>query len=193
MWKVTCFGIQPDGLVKEYDSFATPSSRMDGRHNVIFTGRMTDDKTVVVGVSTKKAVVTGAISPQYYLRILQLNFIPTDQAMPTYTVSADLAGSYKFHKIGAALNSAGISQASWAYGKMQVTGAGVTTFPHYTDSSSSLSTMDAFTFSYYPDTGSEGHTWSTFANFVTLAIMAPAGNPTFPLSPSGSRRYLLFR
>ncbi len=164
LWKVTCFGIQPDGLVKEYDGFA---GIKDGAHNVIFTGRMTDDKTVVVGVSTKKAVVTGAVSAQYYLRILQLNFIPTDQTMPTYTVSADLAGSYKFHKIGAAEDSHGVSQASWAFGKMQVTGSGVATFPHYTDSSSLLSTTDAFALSYYPDTGSEGHTWSTFANFVT--------------------------
>lgn len=171
LWKVTCFGIQPDGLVKEYDSFATIK---DGSHNVIFTGRMTDDKTVVVGVSTKNDIPagqtsTGAITTipdQYYLRILQLNFIPTDQALPIYTLS-DVAGTYKFYKIGAVNVSAGVSRASWAFGRMQVTGSGVTTFPQYTDSNSLLSTPDTFSLAYYPDTGSEGHTWTSFANFVT--------------------------
>ena len=171
LWKVTCFGIQPDGLVKEYDSFATIK---DGSHNVIFTGRMTDDKTVVVGVSTKNDIPTdqtstGAITTipdQYYLRILQLNFIPTDQALPTYTLG-DVAGTYKFYKIGAVNVAAGVSQASWAFGRMQVTGSGVTTFPQYTDSNALLSIPDTFSLAYYPDTGSEGHTWDSFANFVT--------------------------
>jgi hypothetical protein len=172
MWKVTCFGVQPDGLVTEYDSFATVT---DGLHNVIFTGRMTDDKTVIVGVSTKNAIPaeqnsTGAITTipdQYFLRILQLNFIPTDQTLPTYTLN-DVAGTYKFYKIGAAAQaSGGATQASWAYGRMQVTDAGVTTFPVYTDSNSSLFDPDTFTLAYYPDTGSDAHSWTTFANFVT--------------------------
>jgi hypothetical protein len=170
LWKVTCFGVQPDGLVKEYDSFADTT---DGYRNIIFTGRMTDDKTVIVGVSTKNAIdptynSTGSIITvpgQYFMRILQLNFIPTDQSMPTYTL-ADLAGNYKFHKIGTAMN-AGVAQASWAYGMMQITTGGVTTFPQYADSSSATSTPDTFTLAYYPDTGSDNHTWTTFANFVS--------------------------
>ncbi len=167
MWKVTCFGVQPDGLVKEYDSFAEPSGRKDAKHNVIFTGRMTDDKTVIVGVSTRKEVKTGTVTPtQYYLRVLQFNFKPTDQAMPTYTLD-DLAGTYRFQKIGAAKGSAGAVKASWAYGKMQVSGSGVTTFPEYNDSNSATSSADAFTLAWYPDTGSDAHSWTTFANFVS--------------------------
>lgn len=170
LWKVTAFGVQPDGLVKEYNSFADVK---DASHNVIFTGRMTDDKTVIVGVSTKNAIrsdydSTGSIitvPDQYFMRILQLNFIPTDQSMPTYTLH-DLAGNYKFHKIGTAKIGA-VSQASWAYGKMQITSAGVTTFPTYADSSSATSTADTFTLAWYPDTGSDAHTWTTFANFVS--------------------------
>jgi hypothetical protein len=135
---------------------------------------MTDDKTVIVGVSTKNDIPaeqnsTGAIttiSDQYFLRILQLNFLPTDQTMPTYTLN-DVAGTYKFYKIGAVNVSSGVSQASWAFGKMQVASSGVTTFPQYTDSNSLLSIPDTFTLAYYPDTGSDGKTWTTFANFVT--------------------------
>ncbi len=172
LWKVTCFGMRWDGAVKEFNSYG-PAALRDASHNVVFTGRMTDDKTVVVGVSTKNAIdssqtSTGSIQTiptQYYLRILQLNFVPTDQAMPTYTIN-DVAGTYKFHKIGAVAIPGG-SQASWAYGKMRVTNSGVTTFPEYTDSDSLLSTPDTFTLAYYPDTGSDGHTWTTFANFVS--------------------------
>ena len=171
MWKVTCFAMRSDGMLKEYDNFAAVK---DASHNVIFTGRMTDDKTVIVGVSTKNAIPatqtsTGAIQTipdQYYLRILQLNFIPTDQSLPTYTLN-DVSGTYKFHEIGAVLGGGNVSQASWAYGTMQITNSGVTTFPQYTDSNSVLSNPATFTFAYYPDTGSDGHTWTTFANFVT--------------------------
>lgn len=166
MWKVTCFGVRPDGLVKEYDSYAQPASRKDGAQNVIFTGRMTDDKTVIVGVSTKKEVRSGALTPQYYLRVLQFNFKPTDQALPTYTLD-DLAGTYKFHKIGAARDSGGTARASWAYGRMAITASGVTTFPRYRDSAPATSSADTFTLAYYPDVGSDAHTWTTFANFVT--------------------------
>ena len=166
MWKVTCFGVQPDGLVKEYDSYAQPAGRKDGAQNVIFTGRMTDDKTVIVGVSTRKEVRTGAVSDQYYLKILQFNFKPTDQALPTYTLS-DLAGTYKFREIGARRDSGGTARASWAYGRMLITPGGVTTFPEYHDSSPASSRTETFTFSDYPDTGSDAHSWTTFANFVT--------------------------
>jgi hypothetical protein len=174
MWKVTCFGVQPDGLTKEYDSYAQPSDRLDGKRNVIFTGRMTDDKTVIVGVSTKKEVVTGDIKNQFYLRVLQFNFKPTDQALPDYTnpdallkLMDDLAGTYLFHKIGAAKDSGGIARASWAYGKMNITTAGVTTFPEYSDSNAATSSTDSFTLAYYPDTGSDAHSWTTFTNFVS--------------------------
>ena len=69
---------------------------------------------------------TGAITTipdQYYLRILQLNFIPTDQALPIYTLS-DVAGTYKFYKIGAVNVSAGVSRASWAFGKCRLPAQG---------------------------------------------------------------------
>ncbi len=171
LWKVTAFGMQSDGLVKEYDNWAAVT---DGAQNVVFTGRMTDDKSVVVGVSTKNDIdssqsSTGAIVTipgQYFMRIIELNFIPTDQSMPTYALS-DVAGSYKFHEIGASLGSGSVAQASWAYGKMVVAGSGATTFPLWTDSNSSLSNANSFTLSYYTDTGSDGHTWTTFANFVS--------------------------
>lgn len=166
MWKVTCFGVQPDGLTKEYDSYAEPAARKDARQNVIFTGRMTDDKTVIVGVSTKKEVKSGAISDQYYLRILQFNFKPTDQTLPSYT-PADLAGSYRFQKIGAVRDQAGAARATSAYGRMQITGSGVTSFPEYRDSESASSSPDSFTLSPYADTGSDAHTWTSFANFVS--------------------------
>lgn len=167
MWKVTCFGVQPDGLVKEYDSYAEPAARKDAKRNVIFTGRMTDDKTVIVGVATKKEVKSGTITPdQYYLRVLQFNFKPTDQAMPIYTLD-DLAGTYLFHKLGAAKDTGGVSRAAWAYGKMSITNSGATTFPEYRDSTGAAASADAFTLAYYPDVGSDAHTWTTFANFVS--------------------------
>jgi hypothetical protein len=166
MWKVTCFGVQPDGLVKEYDSFADPESRKDGVHNVMFTGRMTDDKTVIVGVDTKREVQSGTVANQFYLRVLQFNFKPTDQSMPTYTLD-DLAGTYSFQKLGAARDGSGATHAASAYGKMQITGAGVTTFPDYSGSDGSTSSADSFTLAYYPDTGSDAHSWTTFANFVS--------------------------
>jgi hypothetical protein len=170
LWKVTAFGVQPDGLIKEYDSYA---AIRDASHNVIFTGRITDDKTVVVGVSTKNDIPalstsTGSITTvadQFYLKILQLNFIPTDQVMPTYTLD-DVSGTYKFHKIGAA-RAGRITNASWAYGLMQANRSGVASFPFYRDSNSLAANPEAFTLAYYPDTGSEGKTWPTFSNFVT--------------------------
>lgn len=171
MWKVTCFGVRPDGLVTEYDNWAAVT---DASRNVIFQGRMTDDKTVVVGVSTKNGIdssqtSTGAmytVGDQYFMRIVQLNFMPTDQSLPTYTLG-DAAGRYKFHKIGAALDGSGVAQAAWAYGKMLVTEAGAASFPQYADSNSLVSIVDAFSLAYYPDTGSDGNTWTTFANFTS--------------------------
>ena len=166
MWKVTCFGVQPDGLVKEYDSYAEPAGRKDGSQNVIFTGRMTDDKTVIVGVSTRKEVKSGAISNQYYLRVLQFNFKPTDQTMPTYTLD-DLAGSYRFQKIGAVTGPDGATHALRAYGTMQIAASGATSFPRYADSTGAASSADGFTLAYYPDPGSDAHSWTSFANFVS--------------------------
>jgi hypothetical protein len=169
MWKVTCFGVQPDGLVTEYDSFA-PASMLDAEQNVIDTGRMTADKTVIVGVATEKTIESGGgitiVPDQYYLKVLEFNFKPTDQVMPTYTLD-DLAGTYQFNKIGAAYDSNGIARASWAYGNMQITTSGVTTFPEYTDSAGTTSSSDTFTLAYYPDPGSDAHSWTTFANFVS--------------------------
>lgn len=166
MWKVTCFGVQPDGTVTEYDNYAQPATRMDGMQNALFTGRMNDDKTIIVGVSTAKAVQSGAVTDQYYLRILEFNFKPTDQALPSYTLG-DLQGTYHFQKLGATSDSAGNSQGHWAYGVMRIDPTGVTSFPTYSDSNLATSDPDSFTLAYYPDSGSDAHTWTSFANFVS--------------------------
>ena len=57
--------------------------------------------------------------------------------------------------------------ASRAYGKMNVTGAGVTTSPQYTDGHGAPSRSDTLPLQYYPDTGSDGKIRTTFANFVS--------------------------
>ena len=49
LWKVTSIGVALDGLVKEYSNYAAVR---DGIHNVVFTGRMSADKTLIIGVST---------------------------------------------------------------------------------------------------------------------------------------------
>lgn len=186
LWKVTSFGVRYDGAVKEFNNFGLAALR-DAAHNVIFTGRMTDDKTVIVGVSTKNAIDSSStsigaiqtISGQYYLRIVQLNFIPTDQSLPTYTVD-DLTGVYKFHEIGSVV-SGGTTQASWAYGRLRVDSSGVVTFPEWTDSNALLSNADTFSLAYYPDPGSGNESFTTFANFTTPNTGAGAryaGSPT---------------
>jgi hypothetical protein len=147
LWKETSVGIDLDGLVQEYSNFGT--------HEVVFTGRMTADRTVVVGVSTRKDA-EGA-DTQHFLRIVELSFRPADQALPEYTLS-DLAGTYRFHELGG---------AGWAYGKMTITGGGETTFSEYADSDGNDYSFDGFSLRYYPDNGE--HAYPDFANFATPA------------------------
>jgi len=161
LWKVTSIGVAPDGLVKEYSNYATVR---DGVQNVVFTGRMNSDKTVIIGVSTRDNGSGG--NRQYFLKIMQLCFYPTDQALPVYTLN-DLAGTYKFHKLGATTGPGGTVTPSWAYGTMSITNTGVTTFPKYADSASATTFSDTFTLAYYPDNGIKLYT--DFANFTTAA------------------------
>jgi hypothetical protein len=154
LWKVTAFGIDLTGLVKEYQN--------NPPHDVVFTGRMTADKTVIVGVSTRRDP-SGAYD-QYFLRIMQLTFRPADQALPHPTLT-DLVGDYKFHEI---------SSSGWAYGVMSVDDSGKTTFTKYADSQGRLSLPDTFTLSYYPDNGLKTNPdgsplYTDFANYATPA------------------------
>jgi hypothetical protein len=185
LWKVTSFGMRADGMIKEFDNFGSAGSR-DTTHNVVFTGRMTDDKTVIVGVSTRNAIDSSstsigtlqAVSGQYYLRILQLNFIPADQSLPTYTAN-DLVGTYKFHEVGSSVSGGGI-QASWAQGRLRIDSSGVVTFSEWSDSNGLLSNAGTFSLAYYPDPGSANETFATFANFTSPNLGAGlryAGSP----------------
>ncbi|MEA5112568.1 MAG: fibronectin type III domain-containing protein [Geobacteraceae bacterium] len=175
--KATSFGIDQDGLITEYWNYnnvvnpvTCPSfNNLVPRtpHEVVFTGRMTADKTVVVGVATRTDAY-GA-NPQYFLRIMQLCFIPVDEALPVYTMN-DLGGSYKFHKLSSSSGS-----PHWAYGVMSITGSGVTSFPYYTDSvSGSISYGDTFTLAYYSDPGTKAY--SDFANFVSPNVAGGAAS-----------------
>jgi hypothetical protein len=175
-WKVTSFGIDSDGLVKEYWNFTNvadstiPSFNClvpRAPHDVVFTGRMTADKTVVVGVTTRTDFA-GA-NPQYFLRIMELCFIPTDQTLPQPTLN-NLMGLYKFHRLSYSTpNSATPNTASWAYGSMYINGSGVTTFPQYTDSTGNIQSSDTFTLAYYPDPNPDAKEYRDFANFTTPA------------------------
>ena len=162
--KTTSFGIDKDGLVTEYWNYDLTGTfnnfSIKEPHDIVFTGRMTADKTVVVGVGTKTDA-NGA-NPQYFLRIIELCFIPWDQTQQTYNLT-QLAGTYQFHKIA----SSG-SSPLWAYGAMTISGTGVTTFPDYTDSlAGSTPFPDTFTLSYYPDNGEK--MYADFANFTSPA------------------------
>jgi hypothetical protein len=175
LWKVTSIGIDKDGLVTEYWNFANvvdpitiPSYNNlvpKKPHDTLFTGRMTADKTVVIGVATRTDV-NGA-NPQYFLRIMQLCFIPTDQALPLPGVY-DLAGAYKFHKLASTVPvGGGAGTASWAYGTMSITGSGLTSFPLYSDSAGTTQSSDSFTLSYYADPNPDQKLYTDFANFTT--------------------------
>jgi hypothetical protein len=159
--KVTSIGVDPDGLVKEYSNYAAVK---DGIHNVVFTGRMSADKTLIIGVSTRDDGSGG--NKTYFLKIMQLCFYPVDQALPVYTLN-DLAGTYKFHKLSSAADAGNNVAATWAYGTMNITASGVLTFPEYRDSKSASTSSDMFTLFYYPDNGTKAYT--DFANFTTLA------------------------
>jgi len=175
LWKVTSVGMAKDGVVTEYWNYANivdpvtiPSFNNlvpKQPHDTLFTGRMTADKTVVIGVGTRTDA--NGKNPQYFLRIMQLCFIPTDQALPLPGAN-DLAGSYKFAKLGstpAAGGAAGV--ASWAYGTMSIAGSGLASFPRYADSAGNTQLSDTFTLSYYPDPNPDNKLYTDFANFVT--------------------------
>ncbi len=175
LWKVTSLGIDQTGLVSEYwnfenvvDPVAIPSfdTLVPTKANeVLFTGRMTADKTVVVGVATVTDADGG--NARYFLRIIQLCFIPTDQALPQPGLN-DLAGSYKFHKLSCTASSGGNpGAASWAYGTLSITGSGQTSFPSYTDSSGATRLSDSFALAYYADPNPDAKLYTDFANFTS--------------------------
>jgi hypothetical protein len=147
LWKNISVGIDLDGLVQEYSNFGT--------HDVQFIGRMTADRTVVVGVSTRKDNDGNETQP--FFRIEQLCFRPADEAQPVYALS-DLAGTYKFHRLDA---------SGWAHGTLTITGNGATTFSEYADSSGKPYSFEKFTLSYYPDNGADP--FPDFANFASAA------------------------
>jgi hypothetical protein len=148
LWKTSSVGIDLDGLVQEVLN--------EGNHDVVFTGRMTVDRSVIVGVTTRKDEQGNETRP--FLRIEQLCFIPSGiQEAPTYTL-ADLAGAYRFHELSA---------SSWAHGTLTVTGAGEASFSEYADSAGDVSSFDTFRLYPYPDNGVEP--FAAFANFATAA------------------------
>lgn len=182
-WKNTVFGIDGTGLVSEYWSFEIVTDPVDipsfnnlvplMAHDTVFTGRMTPDKTMVIGVCTRTDA--NGNNPQYFMRIMQLCFKPWDQALPEPNLS-DLTGSYKFHKIAAATPDSGHpGEASWSYGTMTVDAGGVTTFGEYTDSfgntdyPESIDYPATLTFSYYPDweINPRSKIYPDFANYTT--------------------------
>jgi hypothetical protein len=178
-WKATSLGIDSDGLVKEYWNFSNVVDPLAGiydyndltpkqPHDMLFTGRMTADKTVVVGVSTRTDA--NGQNPQYFLRIMELCFKPADQTLAEPSLN-DLKGRYSFYKIGYAdPDGTGSGVASWAYGVMNITASGETSFPQYADSLGNNTTADGFTLSYYPDPNPDGKVYKDFANFTTPAL-----------------------
>lgn len=170
LWKVTSFGIDPDGLVSEYWNYEATgdfvSHFIRQPHEVVFRGRMTADKTVVIGVGTK---VDALGAQKYYLRVIELCFTPWDQNTRTYNLST-LAGSYSFYKL---------SSSQWANGRINIASSGTTSFSDYSDSDGNTSFPDSFTLQYYPDPGLKAY--KDFANFIT-----PDPVPT---SGSGSLHY----
>jgi hypothetical protein len=172
-WKVTSFGIDKDGLVSDYWNFEQTGSfntlKINTPHEIVFSGRMTADKTVVVGVGARSD--SNGANPQYFMRIMELNFKPVDQTLRDYSNNPliamnDLAGNYKFHKIGSSTVS-----PFGAYGSMTITTAGVTTFPDYRDSATGTSlSADSFSLSYLPDSGSGGKSYTDFANFASQPL-----------------------
>ena len=172
LWKCTSVGVDSDGVVTEYWNFSNVASAdipnfnalvPKQPHDVVFTGRMTGDKTVVIGVGTTTDFDGG--NPRYFMRIMQLCFIPTDQALPAPGLN-DLTGDYRFHQIASSVPSGGASTASWAYGTMSVTGAGAASFPSYVDSKGAAAT-DPFTLAYYADPNPDLKLYTDFANFTT--------------------------
>ncbi len=176
LWKVTSFGIDSNGLVNEYWNYTNVVSPQvpsydylvpKSPHEVVFTGRMTSDKTVVVGVGTRTDYNNQ--NPQYFLRIMELCFIPTDQTLPAPDLN-DLAGTYRFHELSSTTpGSATPNVPSWAYGNISITASGATDFPAYTDSFGNNQLTDTFALAYYPDPNPDAKIYRDFANFTTPA------------------------
>lgn len=182
-WKATSLGITSDGLVEERWNFVNAVDPAEGitsyndltpkqAHDTLFTGRMTDDKTVIVGVATRTDA--NGQNPQYFLRIIQLCFKPADQTLPEPDLP-DLMGNYRFSKLGFQ-EDGGSGLASWAYGTMAITGTGETSFPQYADSLGNMALPDTFTLSYYPDQNPDGKLYRDFANFTSAPL---AGKPRY--------------
>jgi hypothetical protein len=133
-------------------------------HDILFTGRMNADKTVVVGVSTRTDA--NGLNPQYFLRIIELCFRPADQTLTEPGLN-DLKGNYRFHKLGSTSSTGGGVAASWAYGIMNIAGSGETTFSDYFDSLGNDHLSDTFILSYYPDPNPDNKIYRDFANFTT--------------------------
>ncbi len=188
LFNPTSVAIDPDGKVTEYWNFdnVVPSGNLYSYnclvprqpHQALFTGSMTDDKTVIIGVSTR--IDAFGNNPQYFLRIIQLCFIPKDPTVPRPTLANDLTGSYMFHKL--CLNSTAPSTASWAYGVIDVSSSGATTISESANSTGTnqLSTLMLY---YYTDPNPDKGSYLDFANFTTLA-----DTTTFP-GKSGNIRY----
>lgn len=175
LFNSTSVSIDSDGLVTEYwnfDNIVNPSNNIYSYNNLVpkqphqslFTGRMTDDKTVIVGVSTRTDAYGN--NPQYFIRILQLCFIPTDQALPQPTAANDLIGSYKFHKLG--FNPSEPAAATSAYGVMEIASTGATTVIESANSTD-IPQLSNFVLYYYPDPNPDKGSYRDFANFTTLA------------------------
>lgn len=173
-WKATSIGIDQGGLVTEYWNFnnvVNPANNIFSYnylvpkqpHETVFTGRMTADKTVIVGVSTRTDA--NGNNPQFFLRIMQLCFLPTDQALPQPTLN-DLAGTYNFHKLGFNSSDAAPGIASWAYGTMDISSFGSTSLTE-SENSTGNTKLSNFVLSYYPDPNPESKSYRDFANFIT--------------------------
>lgn len=187
LWKATSFGIDRDGLVSEYWNYAQTGTfntlTPHDAHEVVFSGRMTADRTVVVGVGTRSDA--GGLNPRHFLRVMELNFKPVDANIrggeKNPITLANLAGSYRFHR----LVSSGTAPVG-SYGVMTISDAGVTTFPTSLDSATgAVSGAEPFTLDYLTDTGSGGKMYKDFANFVSVAQDGTGhyyidGNPATP-------------
>lgn len=188
--KATVYGIDPTGLVTEYWSFEKFCGTEDVEpimqnfndavplqaHDTLFSGRMTRDKTMVIGVHTRTDA--NGENPQYFMRIIQLCFIPTYQGLPEADID-DLIGNYTFHKVAtAAPDSSTPGEASWSYGTMAISKdgeTGVSTFDNYLDSHGNTAYPanadypNILTFSYYSDQdiNPDRPIYPDFANYTT--------------------------
>ena len=206
--KATAYGIDGTGLLTEYWGYDIFSDPVDipnfndlvplKAHDTVFTGRMTREKTMVIGVHTRTDA-SGA-NPQYFMRIIQLCFKPVDMSIPEPDIN-DLIGDYKFHKIAAATpDSATPGEASWSYGALSIEkegDTGVATFSDYVDNDGntvypvSLEYPDnTLTFSYYDDRDINAikPIYPDFANYTT-SVVQETNNPHYYSGVDAIRDY----